>query len=249
MGLWIAGYMVVPITAFAVFGKRLAQLSHRTGAITVPDLFRARFASPRLGLIASLLILCFMSLLMVAQFKAGAIVMKSVWPNSVAGLARIVRRTPPRAGRPEQPPGQADRSRRRQWTAYLVGLAVFSITVVGYTLIGGFLASVWTDMFQSVLMVFGVVLLFVLVVPGAPATPASATRRSTPCRSPAGFASGPGYSATGRSFLPPTLALSYFVRLGFRRLGNAGRHDPRDGRQRTRTPCAARSSCCRFTIC
>ena len=84
VGLWIAGYMMVPITAFAVFGKRLAQLSHRTGAITVPDMFRARFASPTLGLIASLLILCFMSLLMVAQFKAGAILMKSVWPDSVA---------------------------------------------------------------------------------------------------------------------------------------------------------------------
>ncbi len=73
VGLWIASYMLVPITAFAVFGKRLAQLSHRTGAITVPDMFRARFASPRLGLITSLLILCFMSLLMIAQFKAGAL--------------------------------------------------------------------------------------------------------------------------------------------------------------------------------
>ncbi len=53
VGLWIACYMVAPIAAFAVFGKRLAQLSHRTGAITVPDMFRARFASPRLGLITS----------------------------------------------------------------------------------------------------------------------------------------------------------------------------------------------------
>ena len=39
VGLWIASYMLVPLSGFAVLGKRLAQLSHRTGAITVPDLF------------------------------------------------------------------------------------------------------------------------------------------------------------------------------------------------------------------
>src|SRR5580765_6015057 len=40
--LWIAGYMVVPITGFGVLGKRMARLSRMTGAITVPDIFRAR---------------------------------------------------------------------------------------------------------------------------------------------------------------------------------------------------------------
>ena len=52
VALWIAGYMVVPITGFGVVGKRLAQLSRRTGAMTVPDLFRERFQSPKLGLVA-----------------------------------------------------------------------------------------------------------------------------------------------------------------------------------------------------
>ena len=42
---------------------------------------------------------------------------------------------------------------------YYIGLLVFSFTVVGYTLIGGFLASVWTDLFQSVMMVIGVMLI------------------------------------------------------------------------------------------
>src|SRR5439155_6641433 len=42
---------------------------------------------------------------------------------------------------------------------YFFGLAVFTLTVVGYTLIGGFLAAVWTDLFQSVLMWIGVMLL------------------------------------------------------------------------------------------
>ena len=93
---------------------------------------------------------------------------------------------------------------------YLVGLAVFSITVVGYTLIGGFLASVWTDMFQSVLMAIGVVLLFLLVVPAASHAGLSAPTLDAVQVTGPGFASGPGFSLTGRSFLPPTLALSYF---------------------------------------
>src|SRR5437762_12259707 len=53
VALWISSYMVVPLTGFAVLAKRFAQLSRRTGAITVPDLFRERFGDPRVGLVAS----------------------------------------------------------------------------------------------------------------------------------------------------------------------------------------------------
>ncbi len=77
VALWIGSYMVVPIMGFGILGKRLAQLSRRTGAITVPDLFRSRFGSPALGLVASLFILLYLSFMMFAQFKAGAIVMKT----------------------------------------------------------------------------------------------------------------------------------------------------------------------------
>src|SRR5580704_1295481 len=82
VALWICGYMVVPITGFGILGKRLAQLSRKTGALTVPDMFRARFHSPALGLTASLFIMFYMSVMMVAQFKSGALVMKLAWPNS-----------------------------------------------------------------------------------------------------------------------------------------------------------------------
>ena len=57
VALWIASYMVVPITGFGVLAKRLSQLSRETGAITVPDLFRERFSSPTVGLVSSLLIM------------------------------------------------------------------------------------------------------------------------------------------------------------------------------------------------
>src|SRR6185295_12184100 len=72
--------MVVPLTGFAIIGKRIAQISRRTGAVTVPDLFRARYGSPAAGLVCSLLIIVFLSIMMIAQFKAGATVMKEAWP-------------------------------------------------------------------------------------------------------------------------------------------------------------------------
>ncbi|HEX7447018.1 MAG TPA: sodium:solute symporter, partial [Pirellulales bacterium] len=111
--LWIAGYMVVPITGFGMIGKRMAQLSRRTGAITVPDLFRERFASPGVGVAALVLILFYLSFMMVAQFKAGAIVMKVAMPGS--GALTL------------------DESATTGFDYYyLLGLTIFALTVVGY---------------------------------------------------------------------------------------------------------------------
>ncbi|TLZ75618.1 MAG: sodium:solute symporter [Methanobacteriota archaeon] len=201
VALWIAGYMVVPITAFGIFGKRLAQLSRRTGAITVPDLIRERFGSPTAGLTASLLILFFMSAMMVAQFKAGAIVMQISWPGTES-LAL------------SEDPQIANQR------AYLIGLTIFTLIVVGYTLIGGFLAAVWTDLFQSVMMLIGVVILLVLALP--PGGIEQATRQAVDNLGPGGdaFAFGPGYSKDGRQFLPVGLAFSFFFMWVFGGLGS-----------------------------
>jgi SSS family solute:Na+ symporter/sodium/pantothenate symporter len=135
--LFIASYMVVPLTGFAVIGKRIAQISRKTGAITMPDLFRARFNSPSLGLASSLIILVFMTTMMIGQFKAGAIVMKLALSGAI--------------------PVSEDTTDYD--VAFYVGLGVFALTVVGYTMIGGFLAAVWTDLFQSVMMIIGVLIL------------------------------------------------------------------------------------------
>jgi SSS family solute:Na+ symporter/sodium/pantothenate symporter len=142
VALWIGGYMVVPITGFSILGKRLAQLSRRTGAITVPDLFRTRFGSPSLGLVASLFILLYMSFMMFAQFKAGGILMKLAWPD--AGVFAFAE---------DAVIADVD------VVKYHTGLVIFSLIVVGYTMLGGFLAAVWTDLFQSVLMFIGVMIL------------------------------------------------------------------------------------------
>ncbi len=211
VALWISSYMVVPLTGFAVLAKRFAQLSRRTGAITVPDLFRERFGDPRVGLVASLLILFIMTFMMVAQFKAGAIIMKNAWPGSgvialsdeaapfriSADAVRDLRHdgvpdevlskllplvgsgyeaslaleaeldaalTPEEAAAHKQQIVSA--AQQIDWLYYM-GLAVFTLTVVGYTLIGGFLAAVWTDLFQSVLMWVGVMLLLPLAIVAA----------------------------------------------------------------------------------
>lgn len=189
VALWIASYMIVPLTGFAMVGKRIAQISRRTGAITVPELFRERFADPRVGLCTSLLIIFFMSFTMFAQFKAGATIMKLAWPGS-------------------GPFTFAEDAATAIDFKFYVGLAVFSVTVVGYTMIGGFLASVWTDLFQSVLMVIGVTVLLCLAVPAAGglqhATEAAISSTG------AAYATGPGYHPDGRQFLAPGLAFSMF---------------------------------------
>ncbi len=202
VALWIASYMVVPLTAFGILSKRVAQISRRTGAITVPDLFRERFASPAAGLTASLLILFFMSFMLVAQFKAGAIIMQLSWPGTQS-LALA-----------EDPTASLDR-------AYYLGLTLFTMIVVGYTLLGGFLAAVWTDLFQSVLMLIGVLVLLGLALPAAGGLE-QATRTAVANLGPGGeaFVSGPGYDPDGRQFLPLGLAFSFLLNWVFSGLGS-----------------------------
>jgi sodium/pantothenate symporter len=189
VALWIGSYMVVPLTGFAVIGKRIAQISRRTGAVTMPDLFRARYASPMAGLVCSLLIIVFMSIMMIAQFKAGAVVMKIAWPGT--GSLAI-----------------AEDASTKVDTVYLIGLAVFSLTVVGYTVIGGFLAAVWTDLLQSVMMFIGVMILVVLAL-WATGGLEQASRKAVEVAGPQ-FATGPGIKANGEPFLPLTMAFSFF---------------------------------------
>lgn len=212
VAVWIGSYMVVPLTGFAIVGKRLAQLSRQTNAVTVPDLLRERFGDSRVGLLASLMIMFFLSFTMFAQFKAGATIMKHAWPGSgIMALSEDYDAAPARDGAAKAE-GSATKSFLKTWfpldPKYYMGLAIFSITVVGYTLIGGFMASVWTDLFQSVMMVIGVMLLVCLAVPMAggleQASKAAITATSTD------IAFGPGYSTAGRQFLTPGLALSMF---------------------------------------
>lgn len=187
LALWIASYMVVPLCTFAVLGKRMGQLSRLTGAITLPDLLRERFSSPRLGAIASGLMIFILAFSLLAQFKAGAIILQLVLP-AIPGL-------PLEGSFLGQSPG------------FMYGLVIFTLVVVTYTVYGGFLAAVWTDVFQSVLMAIGILILFPLALfkaGGLAAATAAGVQQAG-----AGFAYAPG-AGTGREFLPIGLAVSFF---------------------------------------
>jgi SSS family solute:Na+ symporter/sodium/pantothenate symporter len=76
MALWIGGYMIAGLVTKGVLAKRLNQVSRLTGAITVPDVLRDRFRSPALGLFASVFLLLFLLFNLVAQFKAGGLILR-----------------------------------------------------------------------------------------------------------------------------------------------------------------------------
>jgi sodium/pantothenate symporter len=187
-GLWISSYMVVPLTILGIMGKRIGQLSRRTGAITLPDLFRERYRSPALGLVTSLLVMFFLTVFLVAQFKAGAVIVKIVLPGQATNWLT-----------PESAPAGGD-------PAYLIGLVIFTATVVAYTAYGGFLAAIWTDVFQSLIMAIGVLILLPLALirsGGLEAATLAGMKEAGDA-----FAFGPG---AGREFLPIGLAFSFFV--------------------------------------
>ena len=78
--------------------------------------------------------------------------------------------------------------------------------MVAYTTYGGFLAAIWTDVFQSLVMAVGVMLL----LPAGDDAPRAAWRRrryAGMAQADAGFAFGPG---AGRAFHPIGLAVSFF---------------------------------------
>lgn len=187
VALWIASYMVAPLTVLGVLGKRIGQLSRRTGAITLPDLLRERYGSPALGLLTSSLVIFFLTCNLVAQFKAGGVIMKYILPSESVNLFVS-----------ENTPATAD-------MGYYLGLAIFTATVVAYTTYGGFLAAVWTDVFQSIIMAVGVVILFPLAWHASGGLE-HATSVGMKMVGP-GFAFGPG---AGRAFHPIGLAISFF---------------------------------------
>ncbi len=190
--LWIGSYMVAPLTVLGIMGKRIGRMARSTGAITLPDLFRERFGSPALGLITSVLVMFFLTCNLIPQFKAGGVIMKKVLPSAATDWAK-------------SPPSDDLDIKVDLDTGYIIGLTIFTATVTAYTAYGGFLAAVWTDVFQSVVMAIGVLILLPLSLWSAGGL-ATATARGVHDAG-IGFAFGPG---AGRSFHPITLAVSFF---------------------------------------
>lgn len=156
LAFWIASYMIVPICTMGWLGKRLNQVARISGAITVPDVIRDRFGSRTLGLLAVLLIIFFMIFNLVAQFKAGSLILmtllQGVGPfESAADSFYDVMSSIPFFASAQSP-------------EYLFCLITFGIAVIFYTTYGGFHAVVWTDVMQGVVMVFGVMIMLPLAI-------------------------------------------------------------------------------------
>ncbi|VAX37283.1 hypothetical protein MNBD_PLANCTO02-1287 [hydrothermal vent metagenome] len=155
LALWIASYMVVPICTMGLLGKRVNQVARISGAITIPDVIRDRFRSPLFGLLSVVLIVFFLIFYLIAQFKAGSLILQTLFDGiglyeSTVNHMRVgIKELPILAG------VKAD---------YLLCLLTFGVAVIIYTAYGGFHAVVWTDVMQGIVMVIGVLIMLPLAV-------------------------------------------------------------------------------------
>ena len=155
LALWIASYMLVPVVGMGLLGKRVNRLARQSGAVTVPDLIKARFKSETVGMIATLLVLFFMFFYLLAQFKAGSKIMTTllqdvaVYQTAVNAVGGAI------DGVPWVGSAEPD---------YVLCLLVFAFSVIVYTAFGGFRAVVWTDVMQGIVMCIGVIILLFLTL-------------------------------------------------------------------------------------
>ena len=161
LALWIASYMVVPLCQMGFMGKRINQIARKTNAITVPDILRDRFESPSFGLIATLLMIFFLSFNLVAQFKAGSLILQTLldgvqaYESGASWLGGLL---------PNWTILQTGDDGSLVDGGYLLCLLTFGVAVIVYTTYGGFHAVVWTDVMQGVVMVLGVLIMLPLAL-------------------------------------------------------------------------------------
>ena len=154
LALWIASYMIFPLCGMGLLGKRLSQVARRTGAITIPDVLRARFGSPALALMSTLLLSVLLCVYLIPQFTLAALIMQQLLGSSLLyqDAAYVLQQSLPvlfaNGGDSE----------------YVLGLLVFATLVIVYTTFGGFRAVVWTDILQGFVMLAGVLLMLFLAL-------------------------------------------------------------------------------------
>ena len=154
LALWIASYMIFPLCGLGLLGKRLNQISRQTGAITLPEVLRARFDSRLIALLSTGLIAILLTVYLIPQFKLATLIMEqmladiSVFQTAASTLVRSLGGSVPGGESPE----------------YFLCLLLFSVLVIIYTSVGGFRAVVWTDMLQGAVMLLGVLVLVILVL-------------------------------------------------------------------------------------
>lgn len=214
MALWIGGYMMTGLVAKGVLAKRLNQVSRLSGSITVPDVLRERFQSPALGLWASVILVLFLVCNLVAQFKAGGLILRQACEGfretaAYQGARNATAKTVQGLGIWRPPAAREDAEPVRKhfydenYPDYVLGIVIFSVTVIVYTTYGGFWAVTWSDVLQGLMIVIGALLLMVLAIDkvGGLERATTIVRELDPR-----LVTGPGPD----NFLPLGMAVSYF---------------------------------------
>jgi SSS family solute:Na+ symporter/sodium/pantothenate symporter len=213
MALWIGGYMVGGLVSKGAMAKRLNQVSRLSGAITVPDVLRDRFQSRALGVLASVFLLLFLVANLVAQFKAGGLILRqatmgvrdsAAYVKARDGTARVVEAVGLWDAEKAETPEMSEEFTGPEYPDYVLGLLIFAVTVIAYTAYGGFWAVTWTDVLQGILIVLGAGLLMALALHTVGGL-GEATRRLREQKAP--LLTGPGPD----NFLPVGMAVSYFL--------------------------------------
>lgn len=150
LAFWIAAYMVMPLVSMALIGKRMNQVARKTNALTIPEVLRARFESPAVGLVATALLIFFMFFYLLAQFKAGGIILSTLLAEEPLFQSAVAFVSQTTMDIPWINQAEPD---------YLVCLIVFAAAVIVYVVYGGFRAVVWTDVMQGIVMFVGVILM------------------------------------------------------------------------------------------
>ncbi len=159
LAFWIASYMIMPLCTMGVMGKRLNQVARKTGAITIPDVVRDRYEWTLLGLISTSTIIFFTVCNLVAQFKAGAVIIETTFNlNQLNGYLQENFNLSEVGG------GRWGFLIGRQNLSYIIGLLIFGFVVIFYTAYGGFRAVVWTDVMQGVVMGIGIIILLPVIL-------------------------------------------------------------------------------------
>ena len=76
---WVAAIQIgTAFLTLGIVGKKLGMISRRIKAVTISDYLRARYKSPAVDIICSIMLVVFFITQMIAQFKGGATLLQSV---------------------------------------------------------------------------------------------------------------------------------------------------------------------------
>ncbi|MFH2001492.1 MAG: sodium/proline symporter [Planctomycetota bacterium] len=130
-----------------VIAKKLRLECDRFNDLTLPDFFMNRFpeATSLLRLCASLLITFFFTFYVAAQILAAGKVLDATFPEILAGIQEFLLKHGDIIS--------------LDWETKTIGMIIGSIIIIFYTVMGGFLAVAWTDLFQGIIMIFTLVVL------------------------------------------------------------------------------------------